>query len=631
MRRFSILLMYMCTGYWTWAQQDSILLESVQIQSSRLEVFASADRTTRIDSNQLALNDGNSIAMLLTKFAPLNIRAYGIGGLSTASIRGTGSNQTAVLWEGINLQSQMNGSLDLNLVPAFMVDDVTIQSGGGASMFGSGAMGGTILLGNQTPAFNRGLNLSLHEQVGSFGLQNHGLKLGFSSKKLSLGIRGFYRKADNDFSFYNDFTQSEETQENANIEQYGLLTELAYRANDHQLIQIKHWYQNNNTYIPKTASAGLPSQAVQQDAFHRGLIKWQQSFSNKLQLDYKLGLLDHILEYDDKINTHSHNHAQSVINEAQLRYDATQNIALELGVNHTYENSTADNYTDKVTRNRTAIFLSTHFLLWNKLDLNLLGRQSVIDGNAAPFLPTLGLNYHATNWLDIKAKAAKSYRIPTFNDLYWSGSSMGNPDLVPEEGVSLEAGYVLTTDQRFWRITYEGTAFYNNIQDWILWTPTGSVWSPENKEELWSYGIEQSLKLTAQFNDNQHVSLNANYQYVLSTLKQPTTFIPEIQTTYTPTHQGNLYVSYEWKKANIGINNTYTGKQYSDESNVEIRALDPYLLTDINCGYRFVLNRKHQLATSLQVKNIFDIDYEVRRAYYMPGINYQFNLVYKFN
>ncbi|UXP32149.1 TonB-dependent receptor [Reichenbachiella agarivorans] len=615
-----------------WSQQDSVLLDGVSVYSSRMRTFAAADKIILIDSGIQKMNDGNSLAMLLTKIAPLNIRAYGIGGLSTPSLRGTGSNQTAVVWEGLNLQSQMNGSLDLNLVPSIMVDDVSIQFGGSSSMFGSGAMGGTIQMGSSAPSFQSGISASLHEQLGSFGLQSHAFKVKAATQKLSLGVRAFLKEADNDFEFYNVYNQSDETMRNAQVKQYGILTELAYRPLPNGLLELKHWYQDNDTHVPKTAGAGQESNAIQYDQFHRAILKYDQKLSNAWRLNYKLGLLDHVLNYDDKINTHSHSHSQSIINEALFNYRASRHLQLEIGLNATHESGDADNYSDIQDRNRMALFVSSHLAIRQKLELNLAIRTNMVDGDFKPILPSLGLNYHTNSWLDIKAKVAKSYRIPTFNDLYWSGSgAKGNPDLVPENGMSYEIGYLIHAKKESLSFHYEGTVFYNHILDWIFWNDLGSYWTPINLKELWSYGIEQNLHAQYQLNQNSRITLDGNYQFVLSTPEKPDELFGNLQQVYTPKHQGNAFVQYHWRSIQAGVNLIYAGKQYSDDGNIEIRAVDPYALTDLSVGYKFALAQKHAIQSTLQVKNIFDTSYEVRRAYPMPGINYQLNLVYTFN
>ncbi|MDV7399099.1 TonB-dependent receptor, partial [Arthrospira platensis SPKY1] len=64
-------------------------------------------------------------------------------------------------------------------------------------------------------------------------------------------------------------------------------------------------------------------------------------------------------------------------------------------------------------------------------------RQELVDGAFTPIAPSLGLERPLTNWLSLKARFSRNYRLPTFNDLYWQPG--GNPDLLAESGWSQEA------------------------------------------------------------------------------------------------------------------------------------------------------------------------------------------------
>ena len=93
------------------AQQkmDSIVhLQEVVIEQSRLSGYAISKYTLKVDSLTHQLASAGSLADLLRKYGFGHLRAYGPGGLATASFRGTGSSHTAVLWNGINLLSPLS-------------------------------------------------------------------------------------------------------------------------------------------------------------------------------------------------------------------------------------------------------------------------------------------------------------------------------------------------------------------------------------------------------------------------------------------------------------------------------------------------------------------------------------------
>src|SRR5665213_1406037 len=123
--------------------KDSIKqLPVVEVSSSRLNTFASGNKSETFDSTLLNHYSTGNLADLLANESQVFIKSYGLGSLAMSSFRGAGAEQTAVLWNGFNLQSPMNGLLDLSLVPINFMDEVRLQYGGAGALWGSGAVGG---------------------------------------------------------------------------------------------------------------------------------------------------------------------------------------------------------------------------------------------------------------------------------------------------------------------------------------------------------------------------------------------------------------------------------------------------------------------------------------------------------
>ena len=87
------------------------------------------------------LNEVYTANALQFQLADLYIKNYGVGQLSTFSVRGLGPENVAILWEGLPINSPMNGLLDLNQVPnsllqsiQYRADDNRLTSGGSLSI-----------------------------------------------------------------------------------------------------------------------------------------------------------------------------------------------------------------------------------------------------------------------------------------------------------------------------------------------------------------------------------------------------------------------------------------------------------------------------------------------------------------
>ena len=133
-----ILMLLAVNFIYSQEMSDTLHLNNVEIVSSRLALYGTANKVIAISSTDELARNHTSLRQLLAAQSSVNIRSYGVSGLSTVSFRGTGSSHSAIFWEGVNLQSPMNGGLDLTLLPVSFVDDVKLQLGASGALFGGG-------------------------------------------------------------------------------------------------------------------------------------------------------------------------------------------------------------------------------------------------------------------------------------------------------------------------------------------------------------------------------------------------------------------------------------------------------------------------------------------------------------
>ena len=617
---------------------DSVqTLEEVHITGSRLDRFASGDKIVSVQAHTIGTVGHTNASELLTNYSGLNVRSYGPSGLATASLRGTGSHHTAVFWEGINLQSAMNGNLDLTLVPTSFVDDVAVQYGGAGSLFGLGTLGGAIHLSSELISATSGWNGQWYQQIGSFGSYYLGANGGggFGQEKFRVQVRAFARRADNDFPFYNQYTQREERRQNAGILQQGVLAQTQWTPAARHTLSAKYWYQNNHVHVADIAAAGGEAHATQNDAFHRMVMHWQHTRSRQ-QWQARTALLHHRLVYDDKIRLPSTSQSASWITEVENTYYLSEENWLHTGINHTYETAEVDGYAQAVRRNRTALFLSYRTQLLSSLEATAGIRETLVGGRWSPLLPSLGLSYIISPVWQFRAKVARSYRVPTFNDLYWAGAGgSGNPGLLPETGWSSEIG--ITAERPSTKDTQASAGlslFSNSIDQWIGWVPvSGTVWTPINVQQVWARGIELDGSVRHTFTSSWSVRFWGNYSYTKSTKEQiedggsPTELHKQL--IYTPYHQAKASAAIQFRLLRLGYGWVLVGEQYTTGSNR--RVMPAYQTGELSLMYTWRVHPKHQFVLNGQINNLWDAPYHVREGYPMPGRNYQLSIVYQFN
>ena len=280
------------------------------------------------------------------------------------------------------------------------------------------------------------------------------------------------------------------------------------------------------------------------------------------------------------------------------------------------------------------MFTSYRARIQSNWETTLGVRETLIDGAWSPFLPSLGVAYRPYPAWKLKAKAARSYRVPTFNDLYWrGGSGTGNPDLNPELGWTYEVGLGRKTVQESpTQLSAELTAFSNHIQQWIHWVPNAAdVWSPRNVDRVWARGLELDASLDHSFGNQLSTRVWASYTYTKSTAEETTGNPASLgkQLIYTPYHQAKTSLQLRYHSLTLGYSGVRVGRQFTTASNR--RSLPAYLVHDLSLTWNWPIFRRHLLLINGQVRNLSDQTYDVREGYPMPGRSYQLSLTYQFN
>ncbi len=608
-------------------------LKEVVIIDNRLENFTTGNKIQKIAPSVIQDFYNENLADLLTQNSQLFIKSYGLGSMATTSFRGAGASHTAILWNGFNLKSPMNGQVDLALVPVAFIDNIQLQYGGSGALFGSGAVGGTIHL-NNISEFNKGTGFELSKSYGSFENHRQALNFQISKKKFISSVKVFHHLAKNDFTFINtaQYGSPEDTLENAELLQYGILQENHLKINSKQQVGVRLWYQFIDRQIPPSMTEGSNSSS-QKDEFYRVTAEWQRT-GDIVSLFARTGFFDNQIIYNNpEISLKALSISKTSITEFESNINISQNHLLNIGLNNTYEQAVADNYRIAPDQNRTSIFAS-YKLHNNKYNWKSLCsiRQELIDGNATPFIPSLGFDGTVIKGLSVKGNISKNYRVPTFNDLFWGESGYkGNLDLKPESGWSQEMG--LTYKNRFknHETKLNVTGFNSNINNLIIWLPSDNdTWSPENVKSVWSRGLESSLTTNLQLNKTQF-QFNVMYNYVLSTNKKTgpgNEQTLEKQLIYVPVHNALCNLTIVYKGFYIRYNHTYTGKRFTTTDNADF--LDDYFLGNLFFKKTITLG-SIKFNLNAQINNVWNKDYQVMEFRAMPLRYFEVGISLKFN
>jgi iron complex outermembrane receptor protein len=182
------------------AQLDSIqYLNEVVLVDSKLEEFSEGYTLTKISDTLISRNPV-SLSDLLNFNSDIYIKENGYGMVASPSFRGTNASQTAVIWNGISINSNLTGQTDLNTIVTGSLTNIIIRSGGGSSQYGSGAVGGSIHL-NNTIDFTENTNNELTMYYGSFTSVGGIFKRKMATEKKYLDMAIDFISSDNDFEY----------------------------------------------------------------------------------------------------------------------------------------------------------------------------------------------------------------------------------------------------------------------------------------------------------------------------------------------------------------------------------------------------------------------------------------------
>jgi len=578
------------------------------------EVVITADAALREYSdtqNVVVLNDSifRKSPALLTGILQYNTHLYlkenGLGMVSSPSFRGTTAAQTAVVWNGININALSVGQTDFNSINIRGFDYIAVKAGGGSTAYGSSAIGGTVHLNNDLSFKNPENQHKLYFGYGSFDTYDAHVSSKWVSNNSVVQI-GLSRNASkNDYPLYNkDFDNT-----NGQFYNNNLSVAIAQKLNKNH--QIRFY---GNVFDGERHFSVISPQAIKTkfaDFNLRNLLEWNAdfgSFNSSLKLAY---LFDNYRYFPYVGNdTYTFGNFDSKIFKYNLKYRSQSHLQINLLLDY-MQNQGEGSDIRRATRQTGAVGLMVKNRMFDKILFELMLKQEITDSYTSPLLYSAGLLFEITNSYSTKAHFSKNFRIPTFNDMYWQGS--GNPDLQPEVSLQGEWTHQLGFDWGGFSLT----GYYNDIQNMLRWEPvTGSLWKPENIGNVVAYGLEYAANFSRRWGKS-NFSLTGNYAYTVSKNKEN-----EHQLVYVPYHKGNASLVFSRKRYTFSYRYLYVGKVYTTSDNES--GLSAYQLSEVGMEYIF----KNNYTIGFQVLNLWNEKYSSVQNRPMPGrnINFYINL-----
>lgn len=604
---FYLIFILLLQAFSAIAQSESInhlpevILSDIHLHRSSVTNHVQVLKDSVLDQNSPPLTS-------VLKFnSPLYFRENGPGMVASASFRGTTASQTAVIWNGININSQFNGQTDFNTVLTSGFDEVAIRSGGGSVLYGSGAIGGSIHLTNRF-RFNGGLQNKIQLKYGSFDTRIGSVDSEYSSENLSIQLNFVRYQSENDFPYL----KSEKQNENGDFNNNQFAGSVAYLLNDSNTLKFYTNYFDGARGFSGTLSA--PSKSKYEDRNHRNLLEWN-NIDGRFESNLRLAYLDeHYKYYENReVERHTYGRAKTGIAKFDLGYNFSNNAQITGLFEYQQTRGEGSNFSEISERNiGSSGLLFTHDLYPLKYELS--ARTEFSDKYDSPLLFSAGASYAINRFYLVKLNVSRNYRIPTLNDLFWYAG--GNGDLQPEKSLQAELGQSLKYSQFNFRLT----GFVIQTEDLLRWVPSsGGLWLPENTKEALNYGIEATTDWEKDLADHR-LSISGTYAYTKAVDKSL-----DRDLIYVPAHKATASTGYGYGNFSSYLQFLYTGKVFTSSDNKY--TLPGYSLLNFGATYGF-LGRKLQLG--LEVQNILEVAYQSMPSRPMPGRSIYSSLTFKF-
>ena len=575
------------------SQQDTTNLKEVIVSTSKLEIpFSKNFRTvTVISSNYIKNSPATNVSDLLQEITGIDVRRRGVGGIQgDLYIRGGGFDQTLLLVDGMKMDDVQTGHHTLNMIlPLYLIERIEIIKGPAARIFGQNA-------------FNGAINIVTKDFIGEIGKTDfrvNEISYGsFEQKNISASTKIITSKVKTLISYSGN--RSDGYRHNTDFKKNNYFVKSSIKSNGFPVDIIASFTENKFGANGFYASPSATEQYEETQASLIGLstsIK-SQKFIISPKLYWRRGQDEYIYIRDNPSvyrNLHKTNKVSAELSGSYFSNSGVTGFGIDLSAVNISSNNLGEH-----DRNTVSAYIDHTFKLFDeKLVVSPGISASYFSDMSFHSFPGIDLGYNLNSSFKLYSNIGKTYRIPTYTDLYYSDrTTIGNENLNPESATSTELGFKYDTTN----VKITGALFNReakNIIDYVK----------ENENDLWSAVNIGSLKTTGFELDFRYNFKNQNYFNLGYTNIKDNNYVTNINfSKYSLNsfkHQlvSKLNLSY---LKNISHSIVYKYLERSDNSNYSV--LDSKII--------------YKKGLFILVNNLLDAAYSETNLVPMPGRNF---------
>ena len=620
----------------------------------------------KLNGEMLEKLNTHSVADALRYFSGIQLKDYGgVGGIKTVNIRSMGTHHLGISYDGIQLGNAQNGQIDLGQFSLDNVEEITLYNGQKSAIFQPASdfgHAGAIYIRTKEPEFMRSqknTHLKFKTQYGSSDIFRFSTlweqKL---SETVSSSVSAGFLTASGKYKFRYErrYPNGETAWDTTAVRQNGDIHAERIEANLFGRLYQGSWQVKGYLY---NSARGIPG-AIVNNVWRRG--ERQQDLNTFVQAAFDKNIGDGFstrwLAKYAYYNTHyvTKDTTQLPVDnryKQQEIYLSTANVlellpnwSASLSYDFKWNKLNADTYNFAFpTRISNLVSLATaidykHLKAQGSILATFIndkthrrGEFAGMDSNNSltKFTPALFVNIYPFKgtFFSLRAYVKKSFRMPTFNDLYYT--DMGNANLVPESALQYDAGFALNKHFEHGIIRHAEMHFdsyYNTVHDKIVAYPKGQQfrWTMLNLGKVHIKGIDVEAEVDFQIGKDLVATTRAQYTYQdARDVTNPSDSYYKHQIPYIPWHSGSAIIGLSYKNWDMNYSFIYAGERYDEQENILYNHMEPWYTSDLSLRYQFIVHNS-KFIVQADVNNVLDQDYEVIVNYPMPGRNYALTL-----